>query len=168
MRVRTHGDILNYIRLIFTLYIYLMACTTLIPSFSINLYILSVNTELHTVVCCSAMHSTDGTYVFYIYTIKICVSTHFSCQLSNLLTLKICDTAHFPVANNQIWIRSQIKILTSCKHQQYDFNFIKIQIHLILISLKLEVFEFTPRRVFPLKPLNCSGKWILCSSLSFS
>ena len=49
-------------------------------------------------------------------------------DLSNQLTLEIYDSAFFPVANNQISIHSQIKILTSCKYQQYDFNFIKIRI----------------------------------------
>ena len=40
-------------------------------------------------------------------------------------SLEICDSALFPVANNQISIHLQFKILTSCKHQQKDFNFIK-------------------------------------------
>ena len=48
-------------------------------------------------------------------------------DLSNQETLGICESAFFPVANNQIDIHSQIKILTFCKHQQYDFNFIKVR-----------------------------------------
>ena len=43
-----------------------------------------------------------------------------------IIKTEICDLAFFPVSNNQIGIHFQIKILTSCKYEQYDFNEIKI------------------------------------------
>ena len=67
-------------------------------------------------------------------------------DLSNQLTLEICDSAFFPVADSQISIHSQIKILTSSKPQQYDFNFI------------LELFEFLMGVSVHFKSPNQTGK----------
>ena len=59
-------------------------------------------------------------------------------------TLEICDPTFFLVANNQICINSLIKILTSCKDQQYDFNLIKNK-----VKQKNKVFEFSPGAFTP-------------------